>query len=396
MQSISALFTHYTIAGVQTSLDRIQAAAVVSEADRQQAWHILSFALNTPGAWPATRALLLALAPKMEQAGFREEWIPYLEKGLYVAQSLDDVQTVAECELQIGLLYRLLSRFAESRRWLWASLKHFEDLSYLLGQVRAYNELAWQAHLVHQYEEASAYLDKILPLYRSNSSIEFQVEQAVSYRIQGMIAMGQRNWSQAEQLHNQALQLFQVVGDIRRSAWSLQNIGYALNEQGRIAEAIKYFTQAEQTLMKIGDYYHRSIAQMNLGIAYQRAKEPDLALICFANAQDIFCQYDDKLNLARIFTNIGLVSLDKKDYSKAQTAFIQSAAFYKELGDMIWHINALDGLALALIGSLHYEQASQILRQAISLLPEIQGTPYYENLRDKLVTHLDKASIALL
>ena len=78
MQTPQALFTNYIIAGVGASLARVRTAEyVVADVDRQQAWHLLSFALKVEEAWPVTRALVVALAPKLELAGCREDWIPY-------------------------------------------------------------------------------------------------------------------------------------------------------------------------------------------------------------------------------------------------------------------------------------------------------------------------------
>ena len=95
------MFQDYIRAGVQASLARVQAVEhTLPELDRQQAWHLLSFALDLPEVWDETRALLLALAPKMEQAGFRMEWLVYLMEGHRRSQTYADWKPVlnANCK----------------------------------------------------------------------------------------------------------------------------------------------------------------------------------------------------------------------------------------------------------------------------------------------------------
>jgi len=387
---MQSLFHTYITAGVQASLARVQTAEyIVPEADRQQAWHILSFALNVPAAWPVTRDLLLALAPKMEQAGFREEWIPYLEKGLHCAQDLGDDQAAAECELQIGLLYRLMSRFEEAHEWTTASVAHFATQGDGHGQARTLNELAWLEHLQHRYEDAICHVEKAQAILE-----EGDPERGMSYRVQGMVAMGQRKWQQAEQFHLKALAIFKQIQDFRKAAWSMQNVGYALSELGHLDEALRYFTQAADSLIQLEDQYHWSIVQMNLGLLHLRRAEATTAQQCLSIALKTFEKHGDKLNQARVLTNLGLSYLHLQDYSTAQDVFCRAANLYETLGDRIWQINALDGLALAFIGGQQYTQAISIIEEALEIMPEIETSSYYHNLLDKLTSHRQEAQLA--
>lgn len=387
---MQSLFHTYITAGVEASLSRVQAAEhIVPEADRQQAWHILSFALNVPAAWPVTRDLLLALAPKMEQAGFREEWLPYLEKGLHCAQRMGDDRAAAECELQIGLLYRLMSRFEEARQWTAASVDHFAAQGQAHGQARALNELAWLDHLQRHYEAATHHVEQALTQLAPDDP-----ECAVSFRVKGMIAMGQRQWQQAEHLQRKALTLFQQSTDLRRMAWSQQNIGYALSEQEKLEEAIDLYQQAAATLQQLGDRYHWAIVQMNLGVVYYRLQQPEQALACHLAAAEIFSMVDDHLHQAAVATNLGLTYLALQAYTQSYRAFHVALDLYTRLDDEIWYINAMDGLAMALIADEQYEAAIVTLNEALVRLPNIQDSAYYDNLSTKLTTHLQQAQQA--
>ena len=243
------LFTNYIIAGITALLVRVQAAAyVVPEADRQQAWHLLSFGLKLDDAWPVTRELLLALAPKMELAGFREEWIPYLVKGIQCAQKVGDEVTVAEYELAIGLIYHLLRQFDESLNWIRVSFERFRAQGDIRGQARTLNELAWIEHLEHRYKNATKYANQALRLLPNDAP-----ERAMSYRVRGMIAFYEGNLQKAINHHRQALKIFEQNGDQRRVAWSFQNIAIALQRQDNLEEAFDYYEKAVTILTRIGD-----------------------------------------------------------------------------------------------------------------------------------------------
>ncbi len=383
------LFTNYIIAGVEASLARVRAAEyVIPQTDRQQAWQILSFALKVEGAWSVTRELLLALAPKMEMAGFREEWIAYLEKGINCAQKIDDVQAIAECEIQIGILYRLMSRFEEASSWTTMSVEHFAAHNNTHGQARALHELAWLAQLQHDYERAERHIADIAAL-----SLIDEITYADIWRVKGMIAMGRRQWTEAVHSHRQALSLFQQTNDVRKIAWSMQNIGYALKELGVLDEAGDYLKQAAETLQTLQDHHHMAIVWMNLANVLVRQENPQLACEFFVAAQEIFEKQGNLLNQAHVLTNLGIAYLELGEPTVAQSMFRKASALYLSLGDLTWHINALDGSVMALIASGEYVDALQLADQALVLLPQIRNSSYYENLLEKLTEHRSEAEL---
>jgi len=380
-------FHTYIAAGVQVSLARVRAAEyVVSEVDRQQAWHILSFALDVPEAWPVTRELLLTLAPKMEQAGFREEWIPYLEKGLHCAQRASDGQAAAECELQMGLLYRLLSRFEQAQRWTAASVDHFAAQRDAHGQARALNELAWLEQLQYRYEDATQHVEQALMLIADGDP-----ECAMSYRLQGMIAIGQNHLQKAEAGHRKALIGFEEQQDQRKIAWGLQNIAYTLREQKKFEEAITLYQSARDILQAISDVYYYAFVTLNLGTTYLYFGEPATALACYHDAQTRFAQLHNTLYLAHIQNNVGLCYLALQQLDQAEKAFKSAITLFENMAERAWLLNAMDGLAMTYLALAQFDQAITILEAAHAALPEIRETPNYPYLHQSLHQHLQSA-----
>ena len=81
------VFREYVRRSVRRALADARAAEAGLPAEqREQALQTLTFALDATDAWPEARDLLVALAPKLEQAGWREEVVPFLLRGIEVSQ----------------------------------------------------------------------------------------------------------------------------------------------------------------------------------------------------------------------------------------------------------------------------------------------------------------------
>jgi tetratricopeptide (TPR) repeat protein len=381
------LFQDYLGAGLQLVLAQVQAAEPLVPDDlRRQAWHLLSYAFESDAAWPLARDLLLALAPKMEQAGFRDEWIVYLEQGVRRSQLLGDRVTAAECQLHIGHLHRLVSRFDQARQWLAASVEGFAVQGDQQGQARALNQLAYVECLQHQYSEAGRLAEQALALLAVEDP-----ERAMSFFVQGMIAIDHERWLEAETLHRQSLVLREKQGDRRRIAWSLQNLGYALRGQEKYDEGILIYLQAASILYELVDMYNWAHVQMNLGLVYRLNGQPNEALTCHLQTNKFFHKVGDKLNLAKTSTNLGLDYLAVYEWQKAEQAFMASINIYKELGDESWRLNAVDGLAIAYLEQKLYSKAITTLETALTTLPQIADSPNYTYLLHSLTSHLRQA-----
>ncbi len=380
-------FKRYLARNIAYTIRLVEAAgSTLTDELRQQAWHTLSYALDERPNWPAARELLLSIAPKMEWAGYRKDWLLYLQRGLAQALALEDQRAIAECQLQIGMIYRMLGDFDLAHEHLLASVHSNHAAQSPRDQARALNELAWLKQLQQQYKTANQHVEQALALLAEDDP-----ERAMSYRVLGMVAMGHKQWAEAAHLHQLALHAFQALGDERRTAWSIQNFGYALYGQQRYDEAIELYHQAAAILEAIDDPYHWSIVQNNLGIAYHAVGHSEAAIGCYERAAEVAQRIHDKLQLAKLYNNFGLVYLDRNEYTEAQSHFEQSAQLHEMLGNVVLWINARDGLAIVLLAQGRHAEAKKILQDALETLPQIKDTPQYTYLSASLAKHLEQA-----
>lgn len=387
----SALFKANIVRSLQAARSRVEVHAYNLPAEaRERALHVLAYAFQLPEAWPYTKALLLAMLPKMEQVGHGGDWLNCLTQGIQHGNEWGDRAAVAEFSWQLGYLSRRQSQFDQAREWLQTSVACFTQINQARGRARALNELAYVACLQHDYREANQQVEAALQLLD-----ESDPERALSYRTQGMIAIDHYRWQEAEALHRKSLQMSEQQGDKRGIAWYLQNLGYALRGQKRFAEAIDCFERAAAMLDSLQYTYHWAIVQMNLGLLYYYQDQPSEALRAHLQALDVFRKASDTLYLAKGHTNLGLAYWALNKWPQAEQAFLSSINLYASLGDESWRLNAVDGLAMVYLAQKRYVETIALLEAALAALPGIVEMPNYDYLHHSLTEHLHEARAGL-
>jgi tetratricopeptide (TPR) repeat protein len=386
-----AKFQAYLERNLRYLVDLVATATPLpNEEVRTQAMHTLRFALRVPALWALTRQLLLTLSPKMEQAGHRGDWLVYLEEATTLSEQRADWATAAECTLQRGLLHRLLSDFPLAIAQLQRSVALWQQIDAGRDQARALNELAWVAYLQNQTAPATTHVEQALALLPAADP-----ERAMCYRVQGMIAIAHERWGEAEAHHRQALTLFATGGDDRKAAWSLQNLAYALRGQGRYEEAIEYYQQAAALLLELGDLYHWSTVKINLGLAYYYSGKPEIAVNYYATARSIPKSLLDASQMTRLCVNTALALMRLAQFTEAEKEFLEAIQLCANAGATAWQLNAMDGLAMTYIGWQKFNQATEVLKQALVELPNVIDAPNYNYLYNSLHQHLEEAQRGL-
>lgn len=310
------LITHITYC----TLEMIQqAGATLAPEERDQALHILSYALNLNTAWPIAREMILLLAPKMELMGHRHDWMPYLERGIEESQRQGDLKVTAEYELQLGILYRMVSDFAMAKQVVQASIDHFSVVNDRQGQARGLNELASIEHLVNDYMRATEHVNSAVALLD-----KVDPELGMSYRVLGMIANNRGEWQKAEVHHRQALEIFEESHDRRKMGWSWHNLGVALYYQEKYSEAMDCYSKAATLLSELKDDHRWSMTQIGLGITYLALGDKESAIDCYHRAESIAQRLHDLMQLAMVQGNLGVVLMQHGNLEKAELRFLQA------------------------------------------------------------------------
>ncbi|MFN8470371.1 MAG: tetratricopeptide repeat protein [Caldilineaceae bacterium] len=360
------LFEQYVAAGVVHSLDTVrQDRQRVSEEVRVQAWHLLSFALRTPRAWPVTATLLLELSPKMQQAGYREQWLAYLEEGLVYSRATGDGLRTAALELEVGELLRHLGRLDAAQTCFNTALQTFAAAGDVIQTGAAKVCLANLAYLRERWllalDLCGEVLAKILDLHFVRARALF-------------VAANTRNSlheeEEAERLFIESQTAWEELGEPQWAALCLQNRAWLASRRGDNHLARTLCAEALATFLELGALHSQAVVHQDWGIIEYLDGDMQAALLHYQEAEKIFRRLGDVLYLAMVCNNIGLVYRAEQQWDDAETCYAESVGLYRELGTILARINIDSGR-----GKLWLERgdAAKALAHFDRLLTDLQA-----------------------
>lgn len=373
---------------VGRSLARCMAAATAQDKlpalkEREQALLTLSYALKLEQTWPAARDLLLALAPAMERAGHRDDWVPYLEEGIAASRRLGDAPAEAELCWHLGVILERRSNYPAARDQFAASAARFSALADRRGQARALNRLAFVACLQRESEDA-----KRLAAITANLVPEDDSERGYCDFVWGHVALDTDDWQAAHDHFSQALARWENGADRRMVAWGLTNLGIAKRRLGDDAGAVAAYQQAIELFNEVEDPVHEAVARMNLGNVYLMAGDAQRALEHYLAAEPVFQLVQGMLRLASVYLNIGMAYRRLQQWSDAQRTLQASITLNEQLHLPAAVANVTDELALTYQDQGLLAQAIAGFEQALRWLP---ADPVYEAQRQSIAEHLLEA-----
>ena len=381
-------FHAFIRSGLAASLRLVQNSPMdLAEPDREQAWHLLSFALAVPEVWPDTAALLLALAPQMERAGFHTMWLPYLERGLAAAQQAGDQPVEAELSLALGHLRQRLGWLAAAEADVQSAAVIFRNLASPLRLGAALNRLAEIVRVRQDVARAERLTDEALPLLAEDAA-----EQGHSYLIKSRIAFNQWRWQACREHLERALALCQAAGAERRTAVCLLNLGRVCQMERDYAGGLDYDRRAIALFDQLGDSFNRAAAQMHLGIIYSLTGESQAALEQYARAEHVFRLLQDARYLAKLANDQGVELYNLGRWQEAEGYYRRSSVFFLDLDDWREYVNVQDNLGLVYLARGEWVRA---VEHYIALLAAVEASDraIHPHLHAELVEHLQAANI---
>lgn len=384
-----SLFERYIKRSVERLLDRIdQARAALPLEDRLQILHTLNYALSRPTAWPFTRQLLLAAAPHMEQAGHQDDWLPYLKQGRQLSQANADWATLAELELQVGILYQRRTDYEVARQHMTESALHFVALGDSQNQARSLNRLAYLSRLQGQLDEAVSLVHSALKHPRMAAP-----ERAYSYHVLALVTFEKRHWHMSVMYSKLSYGLWQGSDDWRMMGRSLINEGSALHRLESYPAAIQAYQRALSLFKEAADPLFQAITEMNLGNVYITLHQPDEALHYYQPAERVFRQAQDRLHTAMINHNIGMACHQLQQWTKAETAYLNSIVLKYELGNIASLVNTMSELGATYLAQGQTAQAAVILHEALAQLERITNHPRHDFLWQTVTGQLRQVTV---
>lgn len=388
------LFDTYVVAGVEASLVRAgEATHPLTDNERQQAWHMLSYALAIEDAWSVASQLLLTLAPKMAYSGYWSEWIPYLERGLVQSRTMRTPGIEAEVALHLAYLHQRLGQLAQADQRVSEAVALFARQHNHRRQRAALNRHAEIRRSRRDFAAVARLTDAALDLLKSEADPDFE-EHGHSFLIKGRAAYDQGIWSLAGRNFEYALGFYEQTENLGRIAVCIQNLGRVCYQQEDYSGAITHDRRAIKLLEANNDVFNLAVVQMNLGIVYSLCGRPEAALEQYSRAEVVFRRLQDRANLARLFTNQGIEMNNLERWDDAEALFHASSELWLALDNLQWYLNAQDMLGLAYIGRKDFDHAIQLYEEAMALSEKQAERGIAERTLASLAKHLHSAEAA--
>ncbi|MDN0199159.1 SAV_2336 N-terminal domain-related protein [Streptomyces sp. S.PNR 29] len=164
----------------------------------------------------------------------------------------------------------------------------------------------------------------------------------------------------------------QRAGDTLAEAIACSNLGSALQEAGRVEEAIDALTRARDLQQAAGNRAGEATAWSNLGNALRLAGRVEDAIDALSRARDIHQAVDDLQGEALALNNLGLALNAWNRTDDAMTSLIRARDVYTATGDrhgqgVTWH-----NLGLAMYTTGRLEEAVHAYDEALGVFREFE------------------------
>ena len=305
------------------------------------------------------------------QAAYPEE-VRRGEIGLEILMTKD---SMAYC-------YWRMQRYQEAKHTyeqlaeLYQKLTGIEEKNKQAYLAMTYHQLGVLAQDLREFDQAQQYHQQALDI-----DVEFgnTYNLATTYHQLGVLAQDLREFAQAQQYFQQSLDLKVEYGNTYEQARTLNNLGVVAQELREFAQAQQYFQQALDICVDFDDHYFQAAILNNLGIVAQKLREFFKAKQYFQQTLDIYVEYGNTYEQTRTLHNLGTVAKELQEFAQAQQYFQQALDIYVDVGDRYEQARTLHNLGVVAQELQEFAQAQQYFQQALDICVEYGDT--YEQAR---------------
>jgi CHAT domain-containing protein len=225
-------------------------------------------------------------------------------------------------------------------------------------------EEAEKQYITSRFKAALSYLQQALKIYQS---IGDRNGEGNSLSNLGIIYHSLGNYTQAINYYQQSLEIVRVIGDQNGEARSLSNLGITYHSLGDYKQAINYNQQSLAIFRAIGNRNGEGSSLNNLGLAYDSLGEYKQAINYSQQSLAIFRAIGNRNEEGRSLSNLGLAYDSLGDYKQAINYYQQSLEIARAIGDRQGERNSLGGLGLAYHSLGDYKQAINYHNQSLEI-----------------------------
>jgi len=178
--------------------------------------------------------------------------------------------------------------------------------------------------------EALKYFNQALPLF---NQIGERGGAALVLNDMGPAFAGIGQKQKALETYSKALAIFREIGSRQGEALSLENTGWLYRDLGQNQTALDYYNQALPIWREVGNRSGEARALSDIGRAYADLGQPQKALDYASQALPIFRETESRRGEAMTLNNMGRDHSDLGESKEALDLDLQSLAIWREIKD---------------------------------------------------------------
>lgn len=190
--------------------------------------------------------------------------------------------------------------------------------------------IAKRQFVMMQYKEAGEAYQKALAIHHDLKIFDEKTSKMLSagiYHQLGAVAQAQRQWQQAEQYYQQALQIYIEYNDYGQ-AGTYHQLGTLAQDQQQWKKAEQYYQHALQIKIEYNDRYSQASTYHQLGIVADEQRQWQQVEQYYQQALQIYIAYNDRYNQASIYGQLGLLAQDQQQWQQTSEYLLQALQIF--------------------------------------------------------------------
>ncbi|MCF2151308.1 tetratricopeptide repeat protein [Desmonostoc muscorum LEGE 12446] len=233
------------------------------------------------------------------------------------------------------------------------------------------NELGLQQLNKGQFREALKTFEQALAIFQQIG--DTAGEGTILNNI-GVLYRNLGQYAKALEFYQQALAIRKQTSNTEGEGNTLNNIGGVYFSLGQYAKALEFYQQALAIAKQIGNTAGEGATLNNIGVVYSNLGQYAKALEFYQQALAIRKQIGDTAGEGNTLNNIGLIYDNLGQYAKALEFYQQALAIPKQIGDTAGEGNTLNNIGGVYFSLGQYAKALEFYQQALAIGKQIGDT----------------------